>query len=116
MPFEHECFTVRPIEVYAETVTVLRDVSARHAATAAKMSADTEFEDCRELAVAACCEALEELEDAALRVLCRLVHESSVESAFGAIEAAGAGWLREVILNRAIETAIKPTPPEVWGP
>ncbi len=116
MSLEHDRYSVQSLEIYADTVSVLRDVSARHAAAAAKIDTDVAFDDCGELAVASCCEALEGLEDAALRVICRLVRESNVESAFRAIDAAGAGWLREVILNRAIQTAITPTVPAgSWG-
>jgi hypothetical protein len=47
---------------------------------------------------------LRELEDVGLSALCRLARLSDPDDAFQAIDEADAGWLREVILNRAIET------------
>ena len=47
---------------------------------------------------------LRELEDVGLSALCRLARLSDPDDAFRAIDEADAGWLREVILNRAVET------------
>ena len=40
------------------------------------------------------------------RALCTLARVSDPEAAFHAIDDADAGWLRDVILNRAVETVV----------
>jgi hypothetical protein len=105
-------------DIYEQTVRLLRDVSRNHAAAAADMCGSA----CRELTeqerlltsvpeepsavreVEDLGAMLRELEDVGLGAVCRLARESDQEAAFEAIEEAGAGWLRAVMFNRAVET------------
>jgi hypothetical protein len=103
-------------DIYSQTVRLLRDISRNHAAAAADMC-----RGCPETppeprgAAAAPVEPppreledlgamLRELEDVGLSALCRLARAGDPDDAFRAIDDADAGWLREVILNRAVET------------
>jgi hypothetical protein len=103
-------------DIHAQTVRLLRDISRNHAAAAADMCRGSEqappdappeqqprpeppAQELEDLGA-----MLRELEDVGLSALCRLARVSDPEDAFLAIDEAGAGWLREVILNRAVET------------
>lgn len=99
---------VKPQEdIYAETVRALRQISRDHAAATSKLVCFEVEPDEGRLCAAA--QTVEWLEDAALHALCPLTREASPEHSFRAINAAGAGWLRAVILNRATETALTPS-------
>jgi hypothetical protein len=121
-------------DIDSQTVTLLQDISRNHAAAAADMcrsgleeampedvsatrppsgpqpsgepaglggpiepAVSQEVEDLGAM--------LRELEDLGLSALCRLARLSDPEAAFHALDDAQAGWLRDVILNRAVETA-----------
>jgi hypothetical protein len=97
-------------DIYSQTVRLLRDISRNHAAAAADMcrggespadppGAEQPPQELEDLGA-----MLRELEDVGLSALCRLARVSDPEDAFRAIDEADAGWLREVILNRAVET------------
>jgi hypothetical protein len=95
--------------IYASTVELLSDLSGNHAAAAADMAAHAAPLD----PTAADADAVEDLgavlrrlEDVAIAAVCRLARTTDEETAFSAIDEAGAGWLRGVILNRAAETLL----------
>jgi|GEM_PF-3047084 hypothetical protein len=105
--------------IYSETVRFLRDVSRNHAAAAADMCRGDIPELSDEAATAApplparvppsrevddLGAMLRELEDVGLAAVCRLARVHDDRAAYRAIEDADAGWLRGVILNRAVET------------
>jgi hypothetical protein len=101
-------------DIYSQTVRLLRDISRNHAAAAADMcrgcpetppeprSAAAAEQPPRELEDLG--SMLHDLEDVGLSALCRLARVGDPDDAFHAIDDADAGWLREVILNRAVET------------
>jgi hypothetical protein len=104
-------------DIYDATVRLLRDVSRNHAAAAADICSGAldEF-DGGQIAPAPAAgppsrevedlgAMLHELEDVGVSAVCRLARVSDDGCAFAAIDDADAGWLRAVILNRAIETA-----------
>ena len=104
-------------DIYAETVRLLRDVSRNHAAAAADMCSRAIRElgerpadppapptEPPSLEVEDLGAMLRDLEDVGLSAICRLARVSDDREAFNAIDEAGAGWLRGVILNRAVET------------
>jgi len=87
---------------YAETIALLRSVSARHARILREMTACRPggFEQVERLATDA-----RSAEDEAIAAVCRLSVLTDRATADVAVEEAGASWLRDVILNRAAETA-----------
>jgi hypothetical protein len=93
--------------IYGRTVELLRDLSRNHASAAADMCMSVEHADGAETAVAALGAMLEGLEDVALRAICGLARATCEESVFRAIDEAEAGWLRAVIINRAVGTAFE---------
>jgi hypothetical protein len=103
-------------DIYSQTVRLLRDISRNHAAAAADMcrgcpealpepegaaapGGERPARELEDLGAMLC-----ELEDVGLSALCTLARAGDPDDAFHAIEDADAGWLREVILNRAVET------------
>ena len=105
--------TRREVQIYEHTVELLRDLSCNHAAAAAQMARPLSARGTGSRAVGA--PALEDLavmlrrlEDVGVDAVCRLARAGEDSDAYAAIEEAGAGWLREVILNRAGETVAPP--------
>ncbi len=96
-----------PTRAYDQTVELLRSLSARHARALEAMTGGAatpgalpaSYEQVERMALDA--RILEDEGIAALGRLCRL---TSRATAGRAAEEAGAGWLLEVVLNRAVET------------
>jgi hypothetical protein len=95
-----------PAGSYAQSVEILRDLSRSHAAAATRMCTGSSLDDGMDMPVNALGEMIHAFEDQALRCLCALARLTSVETAFLAIDEAHADWLRAVVLNRAVETAL----------
>jgi hypothetical protein len=93
--------------LYAETLSLLRSVSDRHARTLGAMAGAAvhqgapppSFEVLARLG-----EDARRLEDEGIGAVCRLSVRSDRATAVRAVEQAGASWLLDVILNRAAET------------
>jgi len=91
---------------YALAVGVLRNLSRNHEDAPARMCAARAHTEGMETTAAALGERVHSLEDQELRCLCALSRSTSEEAVFRAIDDAHAGWLRAVILNRAVETSL----------
>lgn len=96
------------IPLYAETLAALRESTGCHESALSSLAcscsgiAETgSFEHLETIATRA-----QAIEDAAIGAVLRLSRRTDRATALRAIEESGAGWLLDVILNRAAETTL----------